>query len=173
MKKAAEIIRFQRLVVLNDRNRYALKLRNIKGWSGFALFEPYHFTIHSPQNRFFESDQNRYTLLCLIEGIYWRLILTTYFRSAYLISSGISSGKYSAYHRKGQITILSRPFSVITKAVFSLSMRSRISSNFSLSRHCSIRSSSESGGSLCATLWTSSGTHFFSSEGIGGAILVI
>lgn len=36
--------------VLNDRNRYALKIRNIKGWNGFALFESYNYTIHSPQN---------------------------------------------------------------------------------------------------------------------------
>ena len=36
--------------VLSDRNRYALKILNIKGWSGFALFESYNFTIHLPHN---------------------------------------------------------------------------------------------------------------------------
>ena len=56
--------------VLNDRNRYTLKIRNLKGWSGFAAVCPCDFTIHSHQNYFFESDQNRYTILCLKDGIY-------------------------------------------------------------------------------------------------------
>lgn len=38
--------------VLNDRNRYTLKIRNFKGWGGFTAFWPYDFTIHSPQNHF-------------------------------------------------------------------------------------------------------------------------
>ena len=40
------------LYVLNDRNRYTLKIRNFKGWGGFTAFWPYDFTIHSPQNHF-------------------------------------------------------------------------------------------------------------------------
>ena len=48
--KRPETVRFRVFSVLNDRNRYALKIRNIKGWNGFALFESYNYTIHSPQN---------------------------------------------------------------------------------------------------------------------------
>ena len=63
--------------------------------------------------------------------------------------SGTSSGKFSANHRNGIMTISSRPPSVITKPISSLSIRSRISSSFSMSNDCSMRSISDSGGSLC------------------------
>ena len=62
--------------------------------------------------------------------------------------SGTSSGKFSANQRNGIRTISGRPFSVITKPMSSLSIRSRISSSFSTSCVCSMRSISDSGGSL-------------------------
>lgn len=49
-RKNPETVEISGFSVLNDRNRYALKIRNIKGWNGFALFESYNYTIHSPQN---------------------------------------------------------------------------------------------------------------------------
>lgn len=69
-RKNPETVEISGFSVLNDRNRYTLKIRNFKGWSGFAAVCPCDFTIHSHQNYFFESDQNRYTILCLKDGIY-------------------------------------------------------------------------------------------------------
>lgn len=49
-RKNPETVEISGFSVLSDRNRYALKILNIKGWSGFALFESYNFTIHLPHN---------------------------------------------------------------------------------------------------------------------------
>lgn len=51
-RKNPETVEISGFSVLNDRNRYTLKIRNFKGWGGFTAFWPYDFTIHSPQNHF-------------------------------------------------------------------------------------------------------------------------
>ena len=82
-RKNPETVEISGFSVLNDRNRYALKLRNIKGRSGFSLFEPCHFTIHSPQNRFFESDQNRYTHLKPLRNQGFQRFYALFFQSVF------------------------------------------------------------------------------------------